>query len=344
MEGYDFALKIYSCLLPLSFLIILFAWIYKAKDHQGDMIAKFKQLAAVFTVILCILCYPKFTMTSSETMYELNTDIGTQVDSAMDNWQKAKIDGSGDTFNFTAKIAEFFYKAGWVLAYLLRKMLIYIQKIIMYVMIAFCPIVLSFLLVQSAQRSAVQFILTTFGIILWPIGFNLADLMLYSGWEMISGLIFAAAGTTAFSAGFAGAAIGGAAATPIIGITGALALVGYFVIGTVVFYILGPVLIVVFLRGADPTAAVMRLATAAGAVASGGSHLNKTISQATKNGSGLGKMMGGSKTLQNIGSRMNQMPFNAMKSTMNTAKKAGQFMDLRNNSFKPHENLTQNKK
>jgi hypothetical protein len=345
MEGYDFAIKIYYSLLPISFLIIVFAWIFKAKDHtNGDMIDKFKQMVGVFTVILCIFCYPKFTISSSKVMYALNKSIGAKVDKAIDNWKNTKIDGEDETFNFSAKIAKFFYKTGWVLAYLLRKMLIYIQAIMMYVMIAVSPIVLSFLLIQSTQRSAVQFILTTFGIILWPIGFNLADLMLYSGWHMISGMIFAAAGTTAFSAAFTGAVVtGGAAVVPILGITTALALVGFFVLGTVIFYILGPLLMIVLLRGADPTSTAMRLATAVGAFAAGGGTLNNIFKGSGTGGGALGKTLAKSNALNNIGGRINQVSLNTMKSTFNTAKRAGQFMDMRSAPFKPHENPTQNK-
>ena len=150
MEGYNFAIKIYYSLLPISFLIIVFAWIFKAKDHtNGDMIDKFKQMVGGFTVVMCILCYPKFTMSSSEIIYGLHESIGAKVDKAIDNWKKTKIDGEDETFNFSAKIAKVFYKAGWVLAYLLRKMLIYIQAIMMYVMIAISPIILSFLLIQD---------------------------------------------------------------------------------------------------------------------------------------------------------------------------------------------------
>ena len=261
-NGLDFALQIRLVLLPIAFIIILFGWLWQAKNYKvSSMMDGMKNIVGTFMVVALILGYPTLLLKGTDAVFNASKEATVQVDKAMDTWSKASIEGEKSTFNFTAKIAKFFYNMGFALSRVLRKFLLSMQRCLEYVLIALSPMMIAFLKPEDTRPIGTKFLITSIGVMMWIIGLNIADLMMFQSWGLIAGLIT-----------FGGAAAGAGAATFVAGssiVAGALPLTIFgsiiaalfFLLSTILFYMLGPIIVMKLINGADPSQSVFSAVT-----------------------------------------------------------------------------------
>lgn len=322
-NGLDFALKIRNVLLPIAFIIILFGWLWQVKNYTvNSSLSTMKNIVGTFMITALIMGYPTLLLKGTDAVYDASKEATVQVDKAMDTWSKASIEGENSTFNFTAKISKFFYNLGFGMSRILRKFLLSMQRCLEYVLIALSPLMIAFLKPEDTRPIGAKFLITSIGVMMWIIGLNIADLMMFQSWELIAGLIT-----------FGGTAAGTASATFVAGssvisgaipltIFGSIVTALFFLISTVLFYMLGPIIVMKLINGADPTQAVLNTVTktavmGAGstalqkAVARGGFNLQKNITNAAGSAaSGIGNYVrnsfcgsGGNTSIGSTGSR-----------------------------------------
>ena len=281
MSAFDFSMIIRNVVMIMAFPVIVFGIIQKAGIlRQTEKPIKIMgEIAFIMSLVVVIYTYPTFVIKGTDAIYAASHSTTSQVDKAISSWKKAKIDGEDSYTGFGAKIARVFYDLGFALSYFLRKIVLAVQKMILYTFIALSPLPIAFLAIKGTQDVSIKFFLTGFSIMLWPIGLNLADLMMYQSWALISGGITVvstggAVGTMTFVAS-TGIATG---ALPLT-IGGALLVAVFFLFGIIFFYILGPILVTCLISGGNPVNAMMRAATSIGSVAAGMGMIEKTLSK-----------------------------------------------------------------
>ncbi|HBM17290.1 MAG TPA: hypothetical protein DD381_13260 [Lentisphaeria bacterium] len=277
-NGLDFALKIRNVLLPVAFIIILFGWLWQVKNYTvNSSLSTMKNIVGTFMITALIMGYPTLLLKGTDAVYDASKEATVQVDQAMDTWSKASIEGENSTFNFTAKISKFFYNLGFGMSRILRKFLLSMQRCLEYVLIALSPLMIAFLKPEDTRPIGAKFLITSIGVMMWIIGLNIADLMMFQSWDLIAGLIT-----------FGGAAAGTASATFVAGssvisgaipltIFGSIVTALFFLISTVLFYMLGPIIVMKLINGADPTQAVLNTVTKTAVMGAGSSALQKAI-------------------------------------------------------------------
>lgn len=277
-NGLDFALKIRNVLLPIAFIIILFGWLWQVKNYTvNSSLNTMRNIVGTFMITALIMGYPTLLLKGTDAVYDASKEATVQVDQAMDTWSKASIEGENSTFNFTAKISKFFYNLGFGMSRILRKFLLSMQRCLEYVLIALSPLMVSFLKPEDTRPIGAKFLITSIGVMMWIIGLNIADLMMFQSWELIAGLIT-----------FGGAAAGTASATFVAGssiisgavpltIFGSIVTALFFLISTILFYMLGPIIVMKLINGADPTQAVLNTVTKTAVMGAGSTALQKAV-------------------------------------------------------------------
>jgi len=277
-NGLDFALNVRNVLMPIAFIIILFGWLWQVKNYTvNSSLDTMKNIIGTFMIVALIIGYPKLLLKGTDAIYYASKEATVQVDKAMDAWSKASIEGENSTFNFTAKISKFFYNLGFGMSRILRKFLLSMQRCLEYVLIALSPIMIAFLKPEDTRPIGAKFLVTSIGVMMWIIGLNIADLMMFQSWGLIAGLIT-----------FGGAAAGTGAATFIAGssitaglvpltIFGSIVTALFFLISTILFYMLGPIIVMKLINGADPSQAVFNTVTKAAVMGAGSAALRKAV-------------------------------------------------------------------
>ena len=335
-NGLDFALNVRNVLLPIAFIIILFGWLWQVKNYTiNSSLDTMKNIVGTFMIVALILGYPNLLLKGTDAIYDASKEATVQVDKAMDTWSKASIEGENSTFNFTAKISKFFYNLGFGMSRILRKFLLSMQRCLEYVLIALSPLMIAFLKPEDTRPIGAKFLITSIGVMMWIIGLNIADLMMFQSWGLIAGLIT-----------FGGAAAGAGAATFIAGssiIAGALPLTIFgsivttlfFLISTILFYMLGPIIVMKLINGADPSQTVLNTVTKTAVMGAGSATLRKAAATG-----GFNAQKHIVNTSVNAAGRVNSFVRNSMYSSRSgigsnsTGNKKGN-LDLRGNPVKP---------
>ena len=334
-NGLDFALNVRNVLLPIAFIIILFGWLWQVKSYtDNSSMDTMKNIVGTFMIVALIMGYPKLLLVGTDAIYAASEDATVQVDKAMDTWSKASIEGENSTFNFTAKMSKFFYNLGFGMSRILRKFLLSMQRCLEYILIALSPIMIAFLKPEDTRPVGSKFLITSIGIMMWIIGLNIADLMMFQSWELISGLIT-----------FGGAAAGAGAATFVAGssivagalpltIFGSIVTALFFLLSTILFYMLGPIIVMKLINGADPSQAVLNTVTKTAMMGAGSAVLRQV---AATNGFNAQKHIANATV--NAGKGVNSFVRNSMFGSRNssgsssTGNRKANF-DLRGNPVK----------
>lgn len=71
-NGLDFALQIRLVLLPIAFIIILFGWLWQAKNYKvSSMMDGMKNIVGTFMVVALILGYPTLLLKGTDAVLML---------------------------------------------------------------------------------------------------------------------------------------------------------------------------------------------------------------------------------------------------------------------------------
>ena len=294
----SYAMTIRETMLMISFPICVFGLLMMV--YRGVQSGETKYIFAIiftFVVIGTVAVYPQAVLAAADMIRDESSEISNKVDQGLEEWSKSRIAGEDSTWNFQAKITSAFYKASFALSTIVRQFLAFIQRLALYFLIAVSPLMLSFFLIRETSDLAVKFIMTSFGIILWSIGFNLSDMMLFSGWDIIMRSTISSSGVFSVLEGFgisAGQLAGTtmSAALPFVSIGLAFSIAFYFMIGVLFFNILGVIMVMTLLHGGNPISSAMGTAISSTMFANTGMNAAKAAMSGAKNLGG--GMMGGS--------------------------------------------------
>jgi hypothetical protein len=269
------AMEIRDNVMIMAYPIVLFAAVlmfYRGQlQSHGKMI---QSIVFIGIIVCCMRIYPSATLGATDYVTLSSSSVSKQIEQGLDSWSKTKIEGEDSTFNFSAKFTKVMYKGSIALSSIMRSFLIFMQRVALYVLIALSPILLALMLIQETSSISVKFIMTTIAIILWGVGFNISDMMIYSGWDAI---MHAALNSPAEIAALGGTGIAGtlvplasiSTSLPVLTIGLAFMIAFYFLIGTMVFNVLGIILIMKLLHGGDPISATMQAITSSSSLANG---------------------------------------------------------------------------
>ena len=225
----------------------------------------------IFVVAAMIAFYPSTIIKSADIVADASSSTSLKVEKAMNEWQQAKIDGEESTFNFTARFAKVVFYISFAVAGIVRNFLSYLQRMGFYFLIAASPVILSLLLIQETSGIAVNFLMFSLALIMWPIGYNLSDMMIVSGWNtmMHQGIVAAAqlcsdpeVQTAVLGSTGTVASVTFLYFLPSITALLALKIALFFLLGTIIFNIMGVVIIITLLYGGNPVQAATGVMTA----------------------------------------------------------------------------------
>ena len=274
------AMEIRDMVMIMAYPVVLFAAILMFKRGFSSHKQQLNAIIFIAIVVACIQIYPRTVLKAVDIVTFASSEVSEKIDKGMNEWSKAKITGQGSTWNVTAKITSAMYKASFAFSSIIRAFLNFFQRVAIYILIALSPLMLSFLLIKETSDISVKFIMTTMAIILWSVGYNLTDMMLFSGWDVIMHKWFTAGSTVAAlgAYGVTASAIGGvglSTALPVVTISLAFALCFYFLIGILVFNIIGIVLIMTLFHGGNPVSSAMSAVTASSSFVNAGVNAGK---------------------------------------------------------------------
>ncbi|HJO93160.1 MAG TPA: hypothetical protein QF753_07160 [Victivallales bacterium] len=280
MNEFKIVGEIRHYMLMIAFLISFSSIALCAIRNRNDIEKILMHLVFTAVVIVMMALYPNIITSSVDTMGQTTTSISEQIDKGINEWSKSRVDGDDSWYNIKEQIISALYKTSIFLSSLLRSFMIFMQRNLMYALIALSPVLMAFLLIKETSDVGVKFCMITLATIFWTIGFNLSDMMLFSGWNAIVQKIIEAPGqmTALGGTGVAAAAIKTAALTANIKIlaAGTAITIGlYFVVGILVFNIIGVVLIFSLFLGGNPISSALSSVTAASTMTSAGSDLMK---------------------------------------------------------------------
>jgi hypothetical protein len=284
------AMEIRSSVLIMSCPIVVLAIIirfYRGQlaDH-GKMI---RSIAFIAIIVGCIKLYPNAVLAATDCVSSSSMSMSSEIETGLNNWAKSKIEGEDSTWSITAKVAKVMYAMSFSLSSIIRGFLVYFQRVLLYLLIALSPILLAIMLINETSSISVKFIMSTIGVILWSIGFNLSDMMIFSGWDAV---MHAALTGDAQSQALAGTGVVATAATftyalPILTLSVAFAVAFYFLVAILTFNILGVVLIMKLLHGGDPISASMGAFTTSSSIVNGSINAGRMGMQMSKKGKDL---------------------------------------------------------
>jgi hypothetical protein len=321
MSTIKMAMEIRNMVMIMAYPVVIFAAILMFKRGLfGGQKQIIQSMLFLAIVVACVTVYPKTVLSAADYIRFSSNEVSKEIDKGMNEWAKAKIAGEDSTFNVSAKVTKVLYKASFAVSGIVRAFLGFIQRVALYVLIALSPLMLSLMLIKETSDISVKFIMTTIAVLLWSVGFNLTDMMLFSGWDLImhNSLHSAAAAAALEAYGIAGSVISGASMTtalPVVTIGLALTLCFYFLIGILVFNIIGVVLVMCLLHGGNPVSSAMSTVTATSTFASAGANAQKAIgktssagasgimSQASNIVSGAGGISRAAKGLMSLGKK-----------------------------------------
>lgn len=312
--GLQFAMLIREALLPLGGTFCVLGWLMRAKHVKSDISDGFR-IIAYFLCIAALICYyPDISLKARGIFEGVSVKTGQDIDVMLQNAVvNVRIDGENSVINPIPSLARYVYNTLFWLSYLIRKIADLVQTVVIYLLVAVSPLILSFLAVPNLEGTGVKFLVTTLSIAMWGIGFNLADLAVISGWQLISVLIaeYAIGGTLSGGITVATAVTVGATAgqVAVVGVLAALALAWYFFLGICIFYCGGPVFLSLLMKGGDIEGAAIRLGTMFGVFS--GSIFQKAPA-ITSAGDTTRSMVrpneaSGAKSLQNISTQLGSM-------------------------------------
>ena len=265
MSGIKIAMEIRDLLLIICFLISFMAWcIMGARGHFNNAEKLMRSLVFLTIIAVVINTYPKLILSSADIIDVSSSEVSSQIEKGIDSWANSKISGedSWSVAGVRASIISAFYKFCIYLSGIIRNLLKIGQRIMLYCLIAFSPITLSLFLIKETSDIAVKFCMVSLGIVLWTVGFNISDMMLFSGWDIIikSALktpaeIAAMGGGEAAKTAIKSAAIG--AALPFLTVSLALTIGFYLLVGVLFFNIFGIVIVFVLLMGGNPVSSAL---------------------------------------------------------------------------------------
>jgi hypothetical protein len=297
----EMSMEIRELVMIMSFPVVVLSVLLMVKRGVFQGHAQIiNTILFIGLIIAMIRVYPVAVLSATDCVRDSSSSVSEQIEKGLDVWANSKIAGEDSTFNITAKVTKVFYNASLSLSSIVRSFLIFGQRVALYVLIALSPLLLALMLIKETSSISVKFIMTTIGIILWSVGFNLSDMMIYAGWDSIIHAAINSPGEVAAlgGTGIAGGLISGAAVTqslPVLTIGLAFMIAFYFLVGIIVFNVLGIMLIMRLLHGGDPTG------TAMGAVSSTSSLVNGSVNTGRMGlgiASKLGKGQPGATVLQ----------------------------------------------
>jgi len=266
--------EIYNLLLPAGFGMMVLGWIVQTRDIKQDPIQGFR----IILVALCTAALiANFRFLLTETCGVFNFEgrlVHERLLNALEVVTTFKID-SENPYSLIS-VGNIFVQ--WLCQGVLwigscvAVLAVLVQEVVVQILTAVSPLVLSFLLVPQLSSIAIRFLLTCLAVSLWGIGFNIADIAVLYGWKiMMAKLALSAipyAGTAAGAineAIMAGGIVAGVKVSAFILIISA----SYFVFAICTFYLAGPLLLTLLIKGGDIEGTAIRLATAYGISASG---------------------------------------------------------------------------
>jgi hypothetical protein len=279
-------------------LLGLFIMIYRDKFAQPEKLIR--TLVLLIVVVGMMSIYPKAVLGTASLINYTSHGVSKQVNDGLDKWSRSRVEGDDSTFNFKAQFISGMYSMSFGVSKIVRSFLVFVQKMALYVLIALSPLLLSLLMIKETSDIGVKFLMVTLATVLWSIGFNLSDMMIYSGWDAIMHLAihspgeFTALGGGAIASGLVSAA-GIGTSLPVLTIGLALMIAFYFLVGILVFNIMGIIIIFTLLMGGNPISSALGAVTAASTLANGGINAGKSVLGGAGKGlkSALGKITGG---------------------------------------------------
>jgi hypothetical protein len=287
-------------LQPFSWLIATTGFALMLSNAWGDPKAILVSLVIAMGTVSFMANYPAIMSDFQVYFKNIGKGIESDFSSFNDLWNK-DISGDQDTGGLFKSVQNAFffviYKLLQSLGFVGRSILVWVQPFVVNCLIAVSPITIALFLIPFTQQIGTNFLMTSLGVCLWPIGTALADLFV----AKIGTLVFTLMGiASAGAVGVVGPTAEAAAAAAEAGAIGTAAsaawpvIIGAFLVMAVflnVLYLAVPLSIGKILSGASPAFA------AAGAVAFMAAQavpLARGMGQLTSAIKGLSNRLGGS--------------------------------------------------
>lgn len=266
-----YALVLYQFFLPLSFGMIMLGWLLRTNEIKTDPHKGFNIILLCLCTVALIRFYPDI-VGQAKTMFNLEGDQNRQnLLNALAYVKKTKLEGSESIFTMSKLWA---WAAKWSISIIIAFaewvvwVALLLQDMLLQILIAVCPLVLGMFMIPQTASTAVKFLLTSLAICMWSIGFNLADLSIIYGWKILSlqllGSEMMGAAVTVKNVGHILAAGGVNTSTVVSSSYLLLAIAMYFLIAVIAFYISGPLMLTMLIKGGDIEGKALSLATTAG--------------------------------------------------------------------------------
>ena len=266
--------EIYNLFLPVGFGIMILGWIVQTRDIKHDPLQGFRIILVAMCTVALIANF-RFILTKTCSMFNFEGRlVHERLLNALEVVTTFKID-SENPYSF-ASIGNIFVQ--WLCQGVLwigscvAGLAVLVQDVVVQILTAVSPLVLSFFLVPQLSSIAIRFLLTCLAVSLWGIGFNIADIAVLYGWKImmakfaLSAVPYAGTAANAINeAIIAGGVVSGVKVSAFILIISAF----YFVFAICIFYLTGPLLLTLLIKGGDIEGTAIRLATAYGISASG---------------------------------------------------------------------------
>ncbi len=268
------SMVIYQELLPFAFLFSVVGLALSVYLSRNDPIGIVQALLIAVVTVSLLAGFPTGVQKLQKSFQKKGAHIRNEIDSFMNAWNQEipEQTGGGIAKSIQNALCYCIYKLLQWVGVFGQKILEWFQPFALSCMIAMAPITICMYQIPPLRTVSFNTLLTTFGILLWPIGTAFADLFVSKvGIEVFSGLGISGVG----------------AAT--IGIISWPALLGGFLLMALfmnLLYLCVPLGITAILRGASPALAS---AGAAAFMTASAMPLARSMSQLA---SAIGKMSG----------------------------------------------------
>jgi hypothetical protein len=263
-----FAELVRTYLYAIAFVIFIAAIVMIGIQSSGDSKAIFFGIVKIGVLVGLMVFVPPYYNQAGGFMTRLSITIAdeslegatlnSQVDECLLGLNNQEIEESGlsSWFGTIVKtLGEWTVDILIWLSRLFRLVVRAVQQVLLLILVAVSPIMFSFGALSETQSLFISYLMNTTAIILWGIGFVLADLVIYAGTKWIVGFI--AISLTGSGATAAGAAyvVGGPVSLSVL-----IAMCACMLGLVISMNVLGPLVITSLLNGKSPAGAAVQSA------------------------------------------------------------------------------------
>lgn len=177
---YKMAMVVYDALLPFAFIFASCGLAYSFFAHQDDIKNMTFGIATAAFCCALLAGYPSMVINGQKSFEELGKTIESEIDTFKTAWGKPIPEVEEGTWledlknGLSVVILNCLQALGFVGYWILK----WIQPYALSVMIAFAPLTICMFQIPATKSIAIKTWMTTFGVLLWPIGTAVADIFI----------------------------------------------------------------------------------------------------------------------------------------------------------------------